>query len=327
MLVTTLIALLPARSGHAEPPKETARLTYVVASNAPRCPDEASFRNLVTARLGYDPFEPGGLHEASVEITREAGRLRARARVRRRGQAEPGARELTGALDACEALVSALATTVAIALDPARAIQGPAPPPPPPVQPPSPPPPSPPSPPPPSPPPPAPPPATEPVRASFSARASGVASIGAAPGPAVGGELGVALRVGVFSVEVGVRAESTPSATTVASGDRIEATLITASLVPCADLRGWSACALLRGGAFQGKALTVDPPTLQSSPFVAAGLRGGYTLHLAGPVSARADAEVAFALIRTSLIVGASPVWTAPPILGGVNLGVVVDFP
>ena len=78
-------------SARAENDRETARLVYVVAANASGCPDEESFRNLVTARLGYDPFEPDGKHAAAVEITREAGRLRAwllaAEELRRRGEA------------------------------------------------------------------------------------------------------------------------------------------------------------------------------------------------------------------------------------------------
>lgn len=331
MLVPLVLAPSAARA--TEPTRESTRLTYLVAPEAPRCPDEASFRDLITARLGYDPFDAAGLQEASIEITRRAGRLHARARVKRRGQTEPGVRELEGALDACEALTSALATTVAIALDPVRAMAGP---PPTPIPPPPPPPPPAPLPvpsPPPPPPPPAPPPVAAvvpppaPTRVWFSASASGVASIGAAPGPTAGGEIGAALHVRVFSIALALRAETTPGAAMVASGDRIEGTLLTAALVPCANLAGWSACALFRAGAFQGEALSVVRPVLQSSAFAAAGLRGGYTLHLAGPLSARADLEAACPLIRTSLVVGSGPVWTAPPILGGVDLGLVVDFP
>src|SRR5512132_3561634 len=79
-LVAALVAVFAlvgqGSSAYAEGDRETARLVYVVAANASGCPDEESFRNLVTARLGYDPFEPHGKHAAAVEITREAGRLR-----------------------------------------------------------------------------------------------------------------------------------------------------------------------------------------------------------------------------------------------------------
>src|SRR5262245_29236928 len=122
-----MLALGQGSAARAENGRETARLTYVVAANASGCPDEESFRNLVAARLGYDPFEPDGKHAAVVKIARQGGLLRAEARVTREGQPEPGARELEGGLGQCEALTSALATAVAIALDPVRGTQGPAP--------------------------------------------------------------------------------------------------------------------------------------------------------------------------------------------------------
>lgn len=337
-VVAALVAVFTLGQGssaRAENDRETARLVYVVAANTSGCPDEESFRNLVTARLGYDPFEPDGKHAAAVEITREAGRLRAQARVTRQGQPEPGVRELVGGPGQCEALTSALATAVAIALDPVRGMQGPAPTPAPvppqaltppsaapvpakeasPVRPtvaPA----------------PMPPvrPGAPPPRISFFAAAGGLVSVAAAPGATLGGELGVGLRVRAFSLETALRAETTPGSSLLPSGDRVEVTLITANLLPCGHLGGWFGCALLRGGAVQSRALDVLVPTRKSSPFAAAGLRAGYALQIAGPVSARAAIEAAFQFTRTALMIDTRPAWTAPLVAGGLDLGVLVAF-
>ncbi len=328
--------------------RETARLEYVLPAGVSGCSEEASFHDLVAARLGYDPFGPEGAHEASIKVVREGTRLRARVSVKRRGQTEPGVRELVVAQDQCAALTSAVASVVAIALDPVRGAQGPpaSPPPPPPLAaaplpPAAAPPPTPvppvaaPSPPlaaapavaAPSPPPAVAPPPLPPTRVTWFGQASGVASIGAAPGPTLGGEVGFGIHVASFSVEAAVRAETTPGAVRAASGDRLEATLLTGTVLPCFRYKGWSGCALVRFGGFQGQAPDAVNSTLESSPFVAGGLRAGYTLHIAGPFAARANLEAAFPFIRTKLEVSGAPVWTAPPVLGGFALGPVVEFP
>lgn len=322
-LAVALFASTIAASAAAQD-QETARLVYVVPAGLAGCPEEASFRDLVAARLGYDPFQSAGKHAASVEVARASGRLHARARVQRQGQANPGTRELAGALDQCEALVTALATTVAIALDPVRGMAGPAP-----REVPAP---SPPPPPPPSPAAPAPPaapqvaPEAPPARVSWLAHASGVASVGGTPGPALGGEIGFGLRVKSFLLEAGARAEVTPGTVTASSGDRIQAAIYTGTLAPCFHHAGWSGCALLRFGALQARAPDVVQPRFVTAPYAAAGLRGGYTLHLAGPLSMRASLDVAFPLVRRWLGISGEAVWTPPPISGGLGLGLVVDW-
>lgn len=324
-LAVALFASTIAVSAAAQD-RETARLAYVMPAGLVSCPEEASFRDLVAARLGYDPFQSAGKHAVSVEVARASGRLRASARVQRQGQASPGARELAGALDQCEALVTALATTVAIALDPVRGMAGPAP-----REVPA----APPSPPPPPPPsrpaagPPAAPqvaPEAPPARVSWLAYAGGVASVGGTPGPALGGEIGFGLRVKSFLLEAGARAEVTPGTVTASSGDRIQAAIYTGTLVPCFHHAGFSGCALLRFGALQARAPDVVQPRFVTAPYAAAGLRGGYTLHLAGPLSLRASLDVAFPLVRRWLGISGEAVWNPPPISGGLSLGLVVDW-
>src|SRR5690242_9106328 len=104
VVAAALATLGLAREGECDDAKETARLAYATPADVAGCPDEASFRNLVAARLGYDPFLAEGRHDAAVSIEKHHGKLVARARVTRQGQTEPGVRELGGAPDQCEAL-------------------------------------------------------------------------------------------------------------------------------------------------------------------------------------------------------------------------------
>jgi hypothetical protein len=115
-LSTTATALCASAS---EPARLT--LTYGAPEEA-GCPDEGSFRNLVAARLGYDPFVPESQDGVRVELVRDHQRMRGHVEVARQGQGAPLARDLSGDADKCEALGAALATTLAIALDPVSAL-------------------------------------------------------------------------------------------------------------------------------------------------------------------------------------------------------------
>jgi hypothetical protein len=299
------------------------RLTYATPDDA-RCPDEASFRNLVAARLGHDPFVATGPDAVRVAVARDRGRLHGRVEVTRSGQAPSSARELSGEADKCEALAAALATTLAIALDPMRA--------PAPVPPPAPPPaastvviveqaPA---------PPPEPPrpnaPAASPTPIVVFGVAGGVASVAAAPSFTLGGEIGLGVRVRAFSILAAGRAEATPGPVRVDSGDRLQAAILSGSLAPCAHLGGWSGCAFARVGAFQGYAPDVVSPSLGTTVFASVGARVGYSLVLSRALALRPTLEGALPIVRTSLVIDKSVVWTAPPASAGAGLALLVYF-
>jgi hypothetical protein len=306
-------------------------LGYDTSHAETSCPDEASFRNLVAARLGYDPFAPQAPDRVDIEIIKNGNQLRGHASVQHAGTSISGGREIIGQPHECEALAAALATTVAIALDPVRAMSPtealpPLPPailrsPPPPVT---------------SVPTPqseaapvretpraSPPPAE---RLKLFGTAAGVASVAAAPSVTLGGEVGVGLSIRAFSLELMGRAEATPGATRVPSGDELEVTIFSAAVVPCANLSGFHACAFGRIGALQGYAPDVTVPTIQTSVFASAGVRAGYTVDLTRILSLRGDLEVGFPIVRTSLQIDGAPVWNASPVVGALSLGVVVRF-
>lgn len=335
-LAAALATLSLAREGVCDDAKETARLAYTTPADVPGCPDEASFRNLVAARLGYDPFVVDGRHDAAVSIAKQHGKLVARARVTRQGQTEPGVRELGGTPDQCEALTQALATTVAIALDPVRGLHGPEPlspavpvpvPAPAPVPAPV-----------PAPAPtllvwPIPPPYTyrpAPARqhtpVSFFGVARGLAAIGAAPGPTLGGELGIGLGVGAFSITGALRVEATPGTAIAASGDALEATIFAGDVIPCGHLARWSLCGLARLGVFEGRSPSVVRPRIGGSLYFAVGARGGYALPITSALALTAGLEAAFPLVRPALTIDHVVAWTAPPVSGALDLGIKVTF-
>lgn len=306
----------------------TAELKYVANGDAiARCPGEESFRHQVAARLGYQPFVRDGEHRVSVTLNAALGRVRGRAEVTRSGQTVPGVRELDDKIDNCEALASALATTVAIAIDPVRGL-GPAPtvpPPPPPaplphddragaverVAPPS--------------PPPEPRAPARPI--FFFAGAGGLFSFGVTPGAAFGAEASFGARRDAFSIAIGARIETMPESERGASGDRLEATVLSGTLAPCGQLGVFLGCIFGRVGAFQGRAPDVVAPSLGTTVFGAVGVRAGVQLPIWRWISVQAMADAGLPLVRTSLRIGPVTAWTAPPGFGGASVSVVVLFP
>jgi hypothetical protein len=323
-LVATLLTTTVVASAEPESGRVAARLSYAV--NEPGCPDETSFRHLVTARLGYDPFDATATIRVSVEITKQRGRLHGHAEVVR-GEGAPGNRDLTGELDRCEPLTTAIATTVAIALDPGQSAATPEPP----IALPTPQPPpatlvvvrerdaapTPPS---------APAPRPEAEHVSLFGIAGGVASAALGPAPTFGPEIGFMLRTGALSLEGSARVETTFGDVRAAGGDRLEATIFSGAIVPCAHLAAVAGCLFGRVGAFQGRAPDVADPTLRTAAFAAVGLRGAYTLRISSSFGVRGALETGLPLVRTSLGIEGKDVWTAPPVFAGASLALLAKF-
>jgi hypothetical protein len=158
-------------------------------------------------------------------------------------------------------------------------------------------------------------------RVTFFGAAEAIASFGLAPGPAVGGQVGVGLRRGAASLEASGRIETTTQPVQVDSGDRIEATVFSGFLAPCAALGPWLGCLTGRVGAFQGRAPDVVNPSLGTSAFGAVGARAGYVLYVTRVVAFRALGFVELPVVRTALVIDRATVWTAPPLMGGLMLG------
>jgi hypothetical protein len=301
--------------------RSAAELAY--RSQDADCPDVASFRHLVAARLGFDPFEPGATDHVVVDFAIRSGKLEGRVEITR----APGPtrdRVLTVDRDHCGALAAALATTVAIALDSVR---------------------------PPEPVPvddaerlPAPPdvqsqglkaahtdgpalvaPAAPAATGGFALTAAVGASASAALGPApmLGPELGLALRARSVSIEASVRAETTLGIVRASNGERLEATVLSGGIAPCAHAGRFAGCAFARFGSFQASAPDVATPSIRGLGFAAVGARASYALPISDALALRGALEGGFPLVRTSLEVDGSPIWVSPPVFVGVSFALL----
>jgi hypothetical protein len=154
-----------------------------------------------------------------------------------------------------------------------------------------------------------------------------VASIGLAPSISVGGEAGVGLRRGPFSIEGLIRAETTVAPARQATGDRVGATVFAGALVPCGEVAGARLCGVPRVGALDGSDPDLPADRLNNgSIYVSLGPRVGYAFHLWSGVTLEPSIGVDFALVRTKLIVDSSVAWTQPVVAGSAALSMGVAF-
>lgn len=320
-----LAILVGASPGALASPGPKADLTY---SAEIACPSEASFRDQVSARLGYDPFVERASRHVRVSVTSVNHALTGMATIAI-DDAAPVARSISADAGSCSAVVSALATTVAIALDSLSPIEetpssvavvepsSPSPDPTPTRV--------------------GPPKAvahvaheesnpraeTSPPPADLRVLAGLVASAGIAPAPTLGPQVGAKLGRSLFSFEVTLRAESTLGVVDTGSGDRVQSALFAASLSPCLGLRRWSACASLRAGGLEARASTVTQPAAKLSPFGAIVVSAAYEVAVADGWSMRPGLEVGTPIVSTSMMVDDRPIWDAPLVFGGATIAIL----
>jgi hypothetical protein len=161
---------------------------------------------------------------------------------------------------------------------------------------------------------------------TFFGFAGGIVSLEEAPSVAIGGEAGAGVRIRALSVEVSARAESTPGAVRADSGDRVQVTILSGALAPCAHLGAWSGCAVARLGALQGYAPDVAHPSLGTALYASVGARIGYSIALSRVLTLLPTVEGAIPLQRTQLLIDGSPVWTAGPAAAAAGLAISADF-
>lgn len=340
-------ALLVGSSAGAQGPHE-ARLEYTRGAGAEHCPDEASLRSAVAARLGYDPFREGAPRLIAAAITRAGRGLRAKIQLIDAAGEVTGARELASSQNDCSELVGAVTLAISIAVDPQSELRPapPAPPPPAPEEPPSPPPapqdppardPSPPaaS----SPAPPAPPRSAAAPRPSARketnkneenlnqinrieahAGLAGLFTVGTAPGVvSLGLAASAGLRRGAASISLEARADL-PTSAAAAEGGAVSAWILLGTLAPCYHVNALLACPLVSGGVLWGEGQGVEESRRDATPFAAAGGRIGLEIIKVAPVSARLYVDVTATLTPTSLHLNDRPVWSSPPV--GVVVGI-----
>ncbi|HWP10138.1 MAG TPA: hypothetical protein VNN72_30555, partial [Polyangiaceae bacterium] len=307
--VACLVMAAPGLTHATERP--TATLDYVrQGRTASECPDEATFRALVGAKLGYDPFAAGAASSLRVVLRRSGSDLSGTLTLSSGGTAR-GERTLHASGDGCDELAASLALAAAVAIDPDAAARGPAPAPAPVVS-------EPPAatpPPPPPPPPPAPreptastTPAPENARSALGPRFVGGVFIpwGLTPGVAPGARIGGGIDADSWLVMV--EASSTLESSKSAPLGTVSAQLFDAALVPCfrPTLSAGVAlalCAAGRIGMLRSNAEQVERAAPQTDLVGSLGPRAGLELLVSPSVGFGVEAEMPIAFSRVHLVI------------------------
>ncbi len=335
----TIAGVLLSTGGAAAAP--SGRLVYSRTPGAESCPDEATLRRSVAARVGYDPFFPWAKRTVVASLARRSRDFVAIVSLVDEQGVAHGDRELRASGD-CAELLDAMALAIAIAIDP-TILTRPAPPspiaggsgpseaapgvlgeaaaPPPPaavtpqifasptppdlpasLQ---------------------PPPATHP--ADFEATLGAVASSGSAPDLAVGLSAGAQVRWRHVSVGVEGQVDAPASRTVQGSGD-VSAWPVLGAIVPCAYFGAFLACAVAQGGALRVSSGGVPDQRATWTALWQAGARAGVLIRVGESVSLRVRSDLLVNLDRARLGLQGAPVWTAPSLDGSLGIDAVVRF-
>jgi len=314
-----------ARAEHA-----SVTLSYSGVNAANTCPDEATFRGLVAARLGYDPFTGASTRALAVEFERHASEVVGQLSLSGADHEERTHRTLRASAEECFELATSMALVAAVAVDP-DATEGRAPSPAPSAT---------------EPPaaPPVRPPASPPVRVSAPA-----APRAAVSRRSVRLELGALLPVGVMpALRGGVRAGAGlgfgawslgaegaflfPGWRESGAGHgEVSAFMLTGSLAPCvapfdAATIGLDLCAVGALGALRSTARHVSRAAPSSDLHATLGPRVALILMLSRAVGLGVSADVPVTLSRVHLHIEESgqrrEVWAEPPVafIGAVSV-------
>jgi hypothetical protein len=109
-----LVTLAPL----ARAERASVTLSYTSANSATSCPDENTFRGLVAARLGYDPFVSAGVRTLAVDLERRGSEIVGRLDLSAEGNAKAVKRTLRIGVADCFELATSMALVVAVAVDP-----------------------------------------------------------------------------------------------------------------------------------------------------------------------------------------------------------------
>jgi len=321
--------------------KARAILAYErLAAAKDACPDEATMRGLVGARLGYDPFVDADGVKLRIEFDSEGRGLVGRVTLTSPEGDRKGGRTLRTASADCSELASSVSLAVALAIDPdsARAAHGEpvkeeAEPPPVPVAP--------------APEPtpkPAPSVSAPPKKAAPSPRSKGphlgvridagiVVGVGIVPGVSFGPRLGVGLDGVLWSLS----AEGTaivPGARATDFGTA-SASVVYAALVPClhpafANIFMADLCVAGGAGAMSSEAKNVTRSFPSTNVYGSIAPRAGLTIVPSKNVAFRLGTELGVALTRIHLNIDDNgkprEVWASPPVSFLGTLAAVFRF-
>lgn len=301
-----------------------ARLEYARGAGAAECPDETELKSIVAARLGYDPFSPDAARVVAVGVVRQGSGLVAHLEVR--GAAARGSRDLQSSTRDCRELIDSLAVAIAIGIDPlslsrvpslpplpaaeAKAAQQPEPPLP----------------------------AAVPTvidarperpRASDPVRLRGsigpLVSFGAAPST----NLGITAQVGVRwrAVSIGLEGRADfPVSQQAVDGGRVSASLLAATVVPCAHYGVLLGCLLGTFGALRAEGESVTTPLRETKLYAAIGGRVGVEIPVGSIFAIGVHGDLFAPLTQITLRLNDRDVWTTPVVAGGLGAALAVTF-
>jgi hypothetical protein len=350
MVAASMLALWSS-SASALP---TARLEYSRGPGAEDCVDAHAVAQAVAARLGYDPFDPGAPDAMRAHIERGAGRFAAVLALVDRAGNVLAERRLESTGD-CAELVSAVALSMSIVIDPERAAEvTPA-----------------------STPEPQPPPAqtpaqpavtkpkapaavvrrrkrspqplspqsraqdersaapADPVRAPDDPRhhpplflrltAGAHLAFGLEPGTAPGASISAGARLGRWSLSLGGRYDAAAHRDVSPRGT-IEADLLGATLTPCVHHGLFLACAVGLVGSMQAKSSGITESDSDSELFAALGARLGIERSIADGLAWQASADLLAALRPLSVRLSGRSVWDMPRASAALATGLAMEF-
>ena len=332
--VTLLATSALAWAGTAEARPE-ARLVYLREGPASTCPEEKELVAAIAERLGYVPFTPSAPRVVMVTVDRQSNRWRGKVQAIDGGEVH-GRRELFSDSLSCSDLAASLALSVALLLDPDRAL-GIAP----------------------AEPAPAPEPATPAAPASpqlvdrhedpfapapdvpsrgqegptdprpeWSIGVLGAGSVGSEPSPVPAGGAFVEARWNAFRLGLDARADL-PSTTPESEGVGVRVWLAQGSLVPCYARGLVAACGVASAGAISGEAQGAAARAHRAtSLYGALGGRFEATLPVdLGPIALRLYGELVVPLSQPTFTVSDARVWTLPPLAGAGGVRVALRLP
>jgi len=327
-------SLAAAPAAYAFP---TSRLNYERGPGAEHCPEEPTVRKAVADRLGYDPFVEAAAKTIVARVLRVADRLEADVELVDQLGHPQGSRKFSTDAARCDELISAVALSISIAIDPerAQAAQESVAPPPTEIAPTN-------------------PPETrsepspsrgrreEPAQLDtgvekerrerrerravhWHSGAGGLAAVGSAPTATGGAFVFLGAHLDDASLSLEGRADA-PAFTNQPNGEA-GSSLLLASVVPCWQPTALFACTLLSMGTARGRGEGMTQPRDDSGFYAAAGIRLGSTFPLYGPLSLRFHLDLLSTLTRFTLQIDERTVWTAPRFSSAAGLGLMANFP
>jgi hypothetical protein len=312
----------------------SARLIYARTPEASSCPDEATLRSAVAARLGYDPFFPWAMQTMVVQVWRQTGQYHARLQLVDGQGLAHGTRTLTSGQATCAELFDTTALAISIAMnalatkEPDAETPAPAPPEPPPPVPQA-----------------APPPLANPPEQAASASplaapspepprrrgygevgVDGLGALGVEPAPTVGLAAFGGVVAPPASLSLEVRADAPSSANSAAGGGHVRAWSYALTLAPCARWGPVSLCVLGSVGILSVSGQDITEPRSARAVFATVGGRVGAEWPASAAIALRAHVDADIDLRRATPQIDGDDAWTAPIVSVIVGAGVAAHF-